>query len=132
MSSVHREIPTVSDTSTFNPGSGVREGAREYPTASDLSEQQGTYYPLGGHLRHYFKNWALVTNDPWVLETLQGYHINLLQVPYQHAHPLPLVHNQEQNALRFKGPSHAGKASIHVVYPYEKEQGFVSALFLVE
>ena len=90
------------------------------------------YYPLGGHIKHYFQNWTLITNDPWVLETVQGYHINLFQVPHQAAHPPPIVHNQEQNALIDLEVKHMiEKAAIHVVNPNEKEQGFVSALFLV-
>jgi hypothetical protein len=56
-------------------------------------------FPLAGRVKHYSQNWALISNDPWVIETVQGYHIDLLQVPFQHALPLLAVHSREQSAL---------------------------------
>ena len=103
------------------------------PATSSL--QQGVYvslFPLAGRVKHYSQNWALISNDPWVIETVQGYHIDLLQVPFQHALPLLAVHSREQSALiDLEVNQMLEKAAIHIVHPHEKEQGFISALFLV-
>ena len=89
-------------------------------------------FPLAGRVKHYSQNWALISNDPWVIETVQGYHIDLLQVPFQHALRLLAVHSREQSALiDLEVNQMLEKAAIHIVHPHEKEQGFISALFLV-
>ena len=55
-----------------------------------------------------------------------------LQVPFQHALPLLAVHSREQGALiDLEVNQMLEKAAIHIVHPHEKEQGFISALFLV-
>jgi hypothetical protein len=101
--------------------------------AAELNDivSQNTAY-LAGRVKHYSQNWALISNDPWVIETVQGYHIDLLQVPVQHALPLLPVHSREQSALiDLEVNQMLEKAAIHIVHPHEKEQGFISALFLV-
>ena len=89
-------------------------------------------FPLAGRVKHYSQNWALISNDPWVIETVQGYHIDLLQVPFQHALPLLAVHSREHSALiDLEVNQMLEKAAIHTVHPHKKGQGFISALFLV-
>jgi hypothetical protein len=74
----------------------------------------------------------LISNDPWVIEIVQGYHIDLLQVPFQHALPLVAVHSSEHSALiDLEVNQMLEKAAIHIVHPHKKGQGFISALFLV-
>ena len=32
---------------------------------------------VGGRLAQFVRNWRYLTTDPWVLETVQGYHLPL-------------------------------------------------------
>ena len=47
--------------------------------------------PLARRLQHFKSNWARITQDPWVLEAIQGYRVPISQQPYQtcppRAHP---------------------------------------------
>jgi hypothetical protein len=39
--------------------------------------------PLGGRLRLFVANWATITQDPWILQIVRGYELELTGVPQQ-------------------------------------------------
>lgn len=39
------------------------------------------HVPVGGRLALFAHNWQCLTRDPWVLETVRGYHLPLNQWP---------------------------------------------------
>ena len=49
-----------------------------------------------GRLQHYKSNWEVVSRDHRILETIQGYSIDLVSPPFQKTRPHPSCHNQEQ------------------------------------
>ena len=54
--------------------------------------------PLGGRITHFYNNWAKVTQDPWVLETVKGHKIEFTQTP--HMSFIPKMHTTlEESAL---------------------------------
>ena len=87
-------------------------------------------HSLAGRLECFAKNWELITRDRWVLDTIQGYHIELMSEPYQHSRPHPPHYNQEQTSLIVEeiGDLLQKGAISEVPHP---QGGFYSTLFLV-
>ena len=50
----------------------------------------------GGRLSHYISNWRLITNDPWVLQIVQGYQIEWLSKPVQKQYPFTPKYSKHQ------------------------------------
>ena len=53
---------------------------------------------LAGRVAHFQTNWELLTQDKWVLQTVGGYQLELLGVPYQARHPPPTRVSLENQA----------------------------------
>ena len=51
---------------------------------------------LAGWVFHLIKNWEIITQDPWVLNCVKGYTINLLSKPHQLAPPKELNFLKEE------------------------------------
>jgi len=57
------------------------------------------HLPLAGRLKHCISNWVVISKDPWVLETVQGFHLDLMSTPHQLSVPLTVPHTKENMAL---------------------------------
>ena len=91
-----------------------------------------SHIPLAGRLRNCLENWTLITADPWVLETIQGYRLDLLDTPVQDHIPHSVAQTEENTKLiDLEIHQMLTKGAIHVVPPSERDQGFVSTIFLV-
>ena len=44
---------------------------------------------VAGRLQFFAQNWQIITQDPWVIKTIQGYEIELLSHPWQTSLPPP-------------------------------------------
>ena len=51
---------------------------------------------LAGCVSHLIKKWEIITQDPWVLNCIKGYTINLLSKPHQLAPPKELNFSKEE------------------------------------
>lgn len=51
--------------------------------------------PIAGRLQHFVHNWRQVTQDPWLLEAVQGYKLEFSSPPFQYYLPRELVACQE-------------------------------------
>lgn len=86
--------------------------------------------PVAGRLAYFIQNWSLITNDPWVTQTVTGYHIEFTQNPVQLVLPPLLPFSEEETlamdneikSLQDKGAIHQASLS---------DPGFVSSLFMV-
>ena len=76
-------------------------------------------FPIAGRLVHFIQNWSLITNDPWVCQTVAGYRIEFTQTPDQVVLP-PLLPFSEEESL-----------AIHKAPLSDQDPGFVSSLFIV-
>ena len=56
-----------------------------------LTPIQMTDLPLAGRLVHFFQNWSVITQDRWVLNTVQGYLIDFVSEPHQQFLPTPHI-----------------------------------------
>ena len=74
------------------------------------------HLPLAGHLKHCISNWEIISKDPWVLETVQGFHLDLISTPHQLSVLLTVPHSEENMALIDIEIQHMlEKEAIHVV-----------------
>ena len=53
----------------------------------------------GGRVQYYLANWKVLTQDPWILEVVQGKPIDWLETPVQLKEPRPLTFSKEENLL---------------------------------
>ena len=87
---------------------------------------------IAGRLKLFLRNWKAITNDPWVIECVQGYTIDLKGQPYQYQPPGELSFlPEETNCLSAEVTKMIDK---HAITPVPKEQaakGFQSQLFAV-
>ena len=85
---------------------------------------------LAGRLRYHINNWRVVTGDRWVLDTVQGYSVELISKPHQTNMPRQPYFNQEQDKLiseEIKELLQKGE----VTKVENPQRGFYSTLFLV-
>ena len=59
----------------------------------------GVNAPLGGRLRFFHKNWNMITSDPYILEIVQGYKLDLVEIPFQAFAPKPLLFSKSETEL---------------------------------
>ena len=97
------------------------------PPATGLAKHS---LPLAGRLQHFKSNWARITQDPWVLEAIQGYRVPFSWQPYQTCPPRALTHPQAEEALlQQEIGSMLEKHAIEETAP--SGHGFLSTVFLV-
>jgi len=87
---------------------------------------------IAGRLKLLLRNWRVITQDPWVLECVQGYSIDLKEQPYQYKPQMELnFPPKEVSCLSAEVTKMIDK---HAITPVPKEQaakGFQSQLFTV-
>ena len=78
--------------------------------------------PVGGRVRQFYKNWEKLTNDPVILQTVQGWEIPWLEHPPQMRSTPALTYSQEEKKLiSIEIKSMISKRAIHPV-PWEEGQ----------
>ena len=55
--------------------------------------------PLAGRLRHFLRNWQVITQDQWVLEAVQSYRIPFCSTLHQSRPPRQIELSKEGNTL---------------------------------
>ena len=87
---------------------------------------------VAGRISHFATNWKVITEDQWVLRTVQGFLIPFREEPRQMRPPHPYQFSEEQMRLmREEISSLLGKGAVVTVDPAASEEGFYSTLFLV-
>ena len=123
------EITIREPQNDSNPELGQQQAKADYPFPRLTNIQLHTF-PTAGHLIHCLENWKIITQDPWILQTVQGYKILLIRSPHQwrlrETNP-PL---RQQHLMDNAVQELLNKAAIKLVQPVPDH--FVSTLFLVE
>uniref|UniRef100_H3A6A3 ribonuclease H n=1 Tax=Latimeria chalumnae TaxID=7897 RepID=H3A6A3_LATCH len=84
-----------------------------------------------GWTQFCYHNWAKITRDPWVLDTIQGYRLEFLSRPVQDTWPPEAKFSLDKEALiRQELNTLVQKQVISPSNP-EVTPGFVSSIFLV-
>ena len=95
------------------------------------SLQKGIVAPVhAGQVKHFIHNWALITQDPWVLQSAQGFCLLLTMTPMQMVVPAEMAFSAEQQSLiSAEIQMLIQKGAVSLQEPHQV--GFVSQLFLV-
>ena len=122
-SGVHSEAEAgVPEGPCENPSSHPVEKPSHLPPGMmlHLNPLVVNHLPLAGRLKHYISNWVVISKDPWVLETVEGFRPDLLTTPHQLSVPLTVSHTKENMAfIDLKIQQMLEKEAIHVVPPGE-------------
>ena len=86
---------------------------------------------VAGRISQFATNWKAITEDQWILRTVQGFHIPFREEPCQMRLPRPYYSEEQMKLLREEVASLLGKGAVQVVDPTLSAEGFYSALFLV-
>ena len=83
-----------------------------------------------GRIKEFIENWALITQDPWVLQTVQGFQLPLVGQPTQATVPPQLqLSLAQQDLISTEIQTMIEKRAISLVQP--DQRGFISQIFLV-
>ena len=89
-----------------------------------------TTQPFAGRLQHFQVNWNCITQDPWVLQTIQGFQIQFMYPPWQTNQPKELTFSKtETEALQKEITAMQSKQTI--TKEESRKKGFFSQMFLV-
>ena len=89
-------------------------------------------HPLVGRLACFMQNWAVVTQDQCVLQTITGFWIEFLREPFQDRPPNnPHLSSNEQELIHMEVESMLSKGPVMKLHPSESQEGFYSTLFPV-
>ena len=89
--------------------------------------------PQTGRLNHFIPQWMMLTQDPWVLQTIQGHHIEFMSPPVQHSWPgMPSLPPPQEKVLDQEMKELLAKKAIHQVLTHTpSNRGFISSIFIV-
>lgn len=94
-----------------------------------LWKQKGR--PVGGRTALFFANWERITNDPWILEAVSGYHLEFLSPPHQRRWPDQHVLDRERSEA-LEREIEALIQKMAVIEVHRLEGSFVSPMFPVQ
>ena len=87
---------------------------------------------LAGRLHLFTDNWRVISQDPWVIDCIQGYTIDLAEQPVQSRAPWEInFPKEEADALTVEVQGMLEKQAISRVPREQEAKGFISQLFLV-
>lgn len=90
------------------------------------------YSLVAGRLHLFTPNWKAISKDPWVMNCVQGYTIDLTHPPYQNQPPKELVFQGEETKLLTEEVDKMLKKQAITPVPREQAaKGFLSQLFIV-
>ena len=88
--------------------------------------------PQTAHLKFFLPSWERITQDPWVLEVIQGYKIELVTPPVQQSlPPVAKLSLTQEAVLEQEVNKLLAKQAIHPIHPSNQEVGFISSMFVV-
>ncbi len=87
--------------------------------------------PPTGRLKYFLPVWQRITQDPWILQVIQGYQLELLSTPTQHSQVThPRLTQVEQNVLDQEVQELLDKQAVHQILTGDTPS-FISSLFVV-
>ncbi|XP_070572493.1 uncharacterized protein [Ptychodera flava] len=134
--STKRKSKKSSDRKGIQFSKSVRAWFKQQRTnillAEDKKELKECYEPypkVGGRLILFPHQWQQLTSDPWILETVQGYKLELTSMPEQVHHPVTCVPRAHVCHVDAEVNSLLEKGAITEILPISGQ--FVSTMFLV-
>ena len=62
-------------------------------------QEQRSDLPVAGTLKHFLKNWKVLTSDPHILEIVEGYQFPFLSIPQQVKPPAAIQFSEKDKSL---------------------------------
>ena len=89
--------------------------------------------PQTGRLNHFVQKWMMFTQDSWVLQTVQGYHIEFMNPPVQHSFPgMPSLSPSQETVVDQEMKELSAKEAIHQIPTQTlSNEVFISSMFIV-
>ena len=95
-----------------------------------LNKQAG--FPVTGRLKCFTSTWEKITQDPWVLQVVQGYQIEFMKPPVQLVPArMPSLTPTLETVLDQEVQELLNKEAVHLVKQPVVTEGFISSLFVV-
>ena len=69
------EIPLIQELTPFQLHSKIHPEL----LSLDLDQSLGNI-AMGGRLHAFVDNWEIITQDPWILQVVKGYHLELIEL----------------------------------------------------
>ena len=105
--------------------------AKSFLSSLGLSAVEANHLPIAGRLQFFVENWQVVTNDPWVISAISGYHIPFTVIPHQGFLPSHKVSVEDRILIGKELGELIQKQAIHPVLEHNYNTGFVSNLFVI-
>ncbi len=98
-----------------------------------MAQRVASRQPLiAGRLKLFLNTWRVITNNPWAIDCVQGYTIDLEDQPYQYQPPQELTFSPEEtDCLSAEVTKMTEKHAIDPVPRVQAAKGFQSQLFAV-
>lgn len=84
--------------------------------------------PHAGRIKHFLQQWKAITQDPWILDTVQGYRLSLIETPPETVIPPMQFSDDEREVITRELQVLLRK---EVIRPARDKRGFVSNIFTV-
>ena len=89
-----------------------------------VSSVEADHLPIAGRLQFFVKNWQVVTNDPWVLSAISGYHIPFTVMPHQDFLSSLKVSVEDELLIDKELGEQIQNSAIHLVSEHDYNTGF--------
>ena len=108
-----------------------KDGLESLGIRMDMSIPRAeVHLPVGGRVSRFTTNWAKISQDPWILETVSGHRLELAGTPTQERVPgSPVMDPVKAELLSEEVQSLVSKGAITSIT--DDGDGYVSQLFLV-
>ena len=97
----------------------------------DLRQPVAPTLQLAGRTALCLDNWAKVTNNHWVLDSVSGHRLELRDSPYQTHYPVTVAQQGQESLINQEVQILQNKGAVSEVPWAQTEEGFYSTLFLV-
>ena len=86
--------------------------------------------PIAGRLQYFVKNWQKITSDQFIIQIVQGYHLELDYPPFQkEIPPSPVFDKEQERTLDLEIQKLREKRAVEIVCPVQNQ--FISHMFVV-
>lgn len=108
-----------------------KDGLESLGIRMDMSIPRAeVHLPVGGRVSCFTTNWAKISQDPWILETVSGHRLELAGTPTQERVPgSPVMDPVKAELLSEEVQSFVSKGAITSIT--DDGDGYVNQLFLV-
>ena len=128
---VFPQLPLVMSLKLLNPTQSSTTRSLQSKGVRNISTEMASRgFPIVGRVKYFLSNWHMITQDEWVLQTIGGFRIELLQRLFQPRRPPQLTFTEkEEECMQAEIQSMIDKQAISRTE--DSSESFYSQMFLV-